>query len=95
VLLFLLALLAQEPAQLPPGEVLYNVRCKGCHAYGQPGIPQAEALKAMSAEAVIRSLERGNMKVMGSSLTAEEKRQVAEFVTAKPPGSFPSAARRP
>lgn len=85
MLTLILALLIQEPAApLSPGETLYNFRCKACHEPGQPGIPNLAALRALSPETVVRSLERGNMKVMGSNLTPEEKRQIAAFVAGRP-----------
>lgn len=83
MLAFLMALLVQ-PAPLSPGETLYGFRCKGCHEPGQPGIPNLAALKALGPEAIVRSLERGSMKVMGSNLTPEEKRQIAAFITGGP-----------
>lgn len=86
MLALLIGLLLQDPAPLSPGEALYTVRCKGCHEPGLPGIPDPQTLKAFAPEAVIRSLERGNMKPMGANLTADEKRLIAEFVTGKPVG---------
>lgn len=84
-LILALLALAGETAPAPPplseGQILYDYRCKSCHEPGQPGVPDRAVLAKMRPAAIVRSLERGEMKVMGSTLTAEEKQQIAAFIT--------------
>lgn len=83
----LAALLLQPPAAPAPaaplsnGQINYDYRCKACHEPGQDGVPDRAALSKMKPAAIVKSLETGRMKVMGSTLTAEEKRQIAAFIT--------------
>lgn len=84
ILLLLALLAAQDPVPLGEGQVLYEFRCKACHEGGQPGIPDTPALSKMGAAAIVRSLERGSMKAMGATLTADEKRVLAEYLVKSP-----------
>ena len=58
----------------PDGEALYNTRCKSCHEPAQPGAPDRTVLRQMKPSAIVRSLETGKMKAMGSTLTPDEKK---------------------
>ena len=66
------------------GAALYKDRCAICHeASAETRAPALAALRRMSAENVVRSLESGLMKEQGATLSAAQKRTVAEFLTAK------------
>ena len=66
------------------GAALYKDRCAICHeASAETRAPALAALRQMSAENVVRSLESGLMKEQGATLSAAQKRTVAEFLTAK------------
>ena len=75
------------------GAALYKDRCAICHeASAETRAPALAALRRMSAENVVRSLESGLMQEQGATLSAAQKRIVAEFLTAKTiaSGSLPS-----
>ena len=73
---------AAAPAQpLGDAQLNYEFHCKSCHEPGQPGVPDIAVLRKWSPDAVVRALESGKMKAMGSTLTRDEKRAVAEFIT--------------
>ena len=78
----------------PDGAALYKERCAGCHELsGQTRTPALAALRQMSPENVVRSLESGLMKEQGAALSADRKRMVAEFVTGKTIGQEIQAAK--
>ncbi len=77
----------------PDGAALYKQHCAACHEVsGQTRAPGPAALRQMSPENIVRALDSGVMKEQGASLTAAERRTVAEFLTAKTIGSEPSRA---
>jgi len=66
------------------GAALYKQRCAACHdVSGQTRAPNPAALHQMSPEFIVRALESGAMQDQGASLTAAERRTVAEFLTGK------------
>lgn len=83
--LFLVVIDQTPPApQLPPlgeAQLNYEFHCKSCHEPGQPGIPDVSILRKMSPDTIVRALESGKMKPMGATLTRDEKRAIAEFIT--------------
>ena len=94
--LFLLVAFFDQVSAPPPAQPLsdaqlnYEFHCKSCHEPGQPGVPDISVLRKQSPDAIVRALESGTMKAMGSTLTREERRAIAEFITrdkATPRGS--------
>lgn len=83
LLVLLVAFVDQEPASTPLGDAQlnYEFRCKSCHEPGQPGVPDVSVLRKWSPDAIVRSLESGKMSAMGSTLTPDEKRAIAAFIT--------------
>jgi polyvinyl alcohol dehydrogenase (cytochrome) len=74
----------------PDGSALYQQHCAACHEVsGQTRAPGPAALRQMSPENIVRSLESGVMKEQGASLTNAERRTVAEFLTGKLIGAEP------
>jgi polyvinyl alcohol dehydrogenase (cytochrome) len=72
----------------PDGAALYKQRCSMCHdASGETRAPAPSALRQMSPENIVKSLESGLMKEQGSTMAAAEKRTIAEFLTGKAIGS--------
>src|SRR5258708_3549373 len=67
----------------PDGAAIYKRACAECHDAGLPRVPTREGLKALSAEAVNRSLISGAMGFQGTYLTHTERHAIAEFVTGK------------
>jgi len=87
--LLIAALLAQAVPPPPPtsplseAQLMWDFRCKSCHEPAQAGIPDRSAMQKMRPATIVRSLERGNMKAMGATLTPAEKRVLADFITGK------------
>lgn len=82
-LLALLVALEQTPAAPPLSEAQldYEFHCKSCHEPGQPGVPDISVLRKLSPDAIVRTLESGKMKAMGETLTRDQRRAIAEFMT--------------
>jgi polyvinyl alcohol dehydrogenase (cytochrome) len=80
-------LLSQTPQAAPAnGEQVYTRECATCHntaATSAAGTraPSREALRSMSANAVVAALSGGKMITQGARLNAAELNAVAEFVT--------------
>jgi polyvinyl alcohol dehydrogenase (cytochrome) len=72
--------MAPQAQPLGNAQIDYDYRCKSCHEPAQPGAPDRAALARLPAAAIVRSLETGKMKAMGSTLTADEKKAIAAFI---------------
>jgi mono/diheme cytochrome c family protein len=83
LLVLLVAAVDQTPAAPPLGDAQlnYEFHCKSCHEPGQPGVPDISVLRNLSTDAIVRALESGKMKAMGETLTRDERRAIAEFMT--------------
>lgn len=86
--LLLFAVLQQTPAPPQPqaqplgdAQLNYEFHCKSCHEPGQPGVPDISVLRKWSPDAIVGALETGKMKPMGATLTRDEKRAIAAFIT--------------
>ena len=71
------------------GAAIYHKHCAGCHDSGAARVPGREALRRLSPERILTSLEGGTMMMMGARRSAAERRAVAEFLAAKPFGREP------
>jgi mono/diheme cytochrome c family protein len=69
------------PARLSEAQLNYEFHCKSCHEPGQPGVPDISVLRKLSPDTIVGALESGKMKAMGATLTADEKRAIAGFIT--------------
>ncbi len=67
-------------AAAPDGETVYRQSCAACHASGENRAPSIEALRRLSAEAVLSSLEHGTMAYVGATLAPGQARAVAEYL---------------
>lgn len=72
---------APQPQPLSDAQLNYEFHCKSCHEPGQPGVPDVSILRKWSPDTIVGALESGKMKAMGSTLTRDEKRAIAEFIT--------------
>ncbi len=71
-------------AQEQEGAAIYKQQCAICHENSAvTRAPARAALKMMSPENVLRSLESGRMKDQGTLLTAAQRRTIAEYLTGK------------
>jgi hypothetical protein len=64
--------------------ISYRRYCANCHDPSKAGhTPDINALRKLTAEAVLAVLETGTMKSAAESLTPERRRAVAEYVSGK------------
>jgi polyvinyl alcohol dehydrogenase (cytochrome) len=95
---------APPPAQTPPpaavnaggagagtetGIGTFQQHCMGCH--GNPNVPQApspDAVRQMSPERIYDALTTGVMKPQGDSLTEDQRKMLATFLSGRPLGSM-------
>jgi polyvinyl alcohol dehydrogenase (cytochrome) len=65
------------------GAALYKSSCAFCHDAGIPRAPSLEALRGMSADRILASMETGPMIAMAHNRTVAERRAIAEFASGK------------
>jgi polyvinyl alcohol dehydrogenase (cytochrome) len=71
------------------GIATFQQRCMGCH--GNPNLPQApapDAIRQMSPERIYDALTTGVMKPQGDSLTEDQRKMLATFLSGRPLGSL-------
>lgn len=66
------------------GAALYDARCKLCHATGVGGAPLVEKMATLDPTYVVDKLTSGTMSAMASGISAENKRDIAVYLTKKP-----------
>ena len=77
----------------PDGKAVYTQHCAACHDSGAARAPTPETMRNMTPESVVRALETGVMRVVGTfALNGAERAAVAEYVTGKPLGKEITAA---
>jgi polyvinyl alcohol dehydrogenase (cytochrome) len=67
----------------------FETHCMGCH--GNPNVPQApppDAIRQMPPERIYDALTTGVMKPQGDSLTDDQKKMLATFLSGRPLGSM-------
>ena len=77
-------LVACTPSPAQEGEQLFAERCTTCHTPAGTGRAAGTGLlQQLSPRAIVAVLEDGVMRVEGSSMTAEQRIQVAEYLTGR------------
>jgi polyvinyl alcohol dehydrogenase (cytochrome) len=84
-------------ADVPDGGALYRKHCASCHESGAARAPNTNALRSLSPERILMTLEGGAMMIMGQRRTDPERRAIAEYLAGKalghePPATIPQAA---
>lgn len=80
--LFTLACPLLLDAQTPEGDTLFTANCANCHVeLVDEKIPTLAVLNDMSANAILRTLTDGAMRIQGNLLTPEQRVAVAEYVS--------------
>ena len=67
----------------------FQTHCMGCH--GNPNVPQApapDAVRQMPPERIYDALTTGVMKPQGDSLTEDQRKMLATFLSGRPLGSL-------
>jgi polyvinyl alcohol dehydrogenase (cytochrome) len=64
-----------------PGKGLFDTNCAGCHNGGVPKAPQQVWLEMMAPDALLSSMNGGIMSQQAAELTAEQRVQVAEYLS--------------
>ena len=76
-----------RPMGTEDGFALFQTRCMGCH--GNPAMadraPSPSAIRQLPPERIYSALTDGVMKVQAASLSDEEKRRIAEFMSGSTP----------
>ncbi len=71
-----------EPGQVaPPGAALFDQHCASCHTGKTSKAPPMSLLQIMSPGSVLRAMESGVMRKQAAALQADERQQVAEYLT--------------
>lgn len=75
-----------QAAQSLNAEEVFKQHCTVCHAASpaMPNVPTMEALRQMTAEAILNSLVNGKMQPQGALMSDAERRLVAEYAAGKP-----------
>jgi polyvinyl alcohol dehydrogenase (cytochrome) len=70
-------------SQAPDGKALFAAKCAMCHEGGDKRAPVPEVLRQRPNESIVVALEAGPMRSQGATLTAAERRAVANFLSPK------------
>ena len=90
--LILLALLAPA-AWAADGEAVFQKSCASCHDSGREGTPPRDALKQLSVQRILRTLDFGVMVNLAASLNREDREAVAKFLgVERPDAPLPAQA---
>jgi polyvinyl alcohol dehydrogenase (cytochrome) len=84
------------PIAAQDGAALYTTHCTRCHDSGSPRVPSRTTIAQLAPERIVSSLTSGTMHAQGASLTDDERRALAVFITGRALGSLapPPAAPR-
>lgn len=78
------AMSAAVAAAQAPGAATFSARCNACHGTGANGAPPVSVLATKAPAAIVEALTTGKMAAMGAALSAEDKANVAMFLTKQP-----------
>ncbi len=67
-----------------PGAAVFQQHCQMCHEGQIPKAPHKMFLQMLSGPTIVTALNVGLMKDQAAALTADERRQVAEYLSAAP-----------
>ena len=72
--------LAAHGAETSQGEAVYREKCAACHDEGLNRAPRLASLRALTPQAVLRTLESGSMRFAAEGLSEEQRDAVARHV---------------
>ncbi len=76
-----------DPATAP-GRPLFEQNCTMCHLGSVPKAPSVAFLGMMAPDAIVASMTDGVMRTQAAGLSAEQKIQIAEYLTRTPYASY-------
>jgi len=89
-----LSLVIAAPAWAQDGAALYTQRCAACHEGGLVArAPARDVIAALTPERIAAALETGTMRVQGETLSSDERRAIANYLSTSRPA--PTAANAP
>ena len=95
IVLALAGLAVPVAASAQEGGALYKELCSSCHDTAVDRAPSREALRSMSPQRILDSMEAGPMVAMAQLRTAQERRAIAEFAAGRGFGTAFSIAPAP
>ncbi|MBT8446502.1 MAG: c-type cytochrome, partial [Gammaproteobacteria bacterium] len=85
----LLTVLCTVPVASPgaDGGALYARHCAQCHDNAQGRVPARAHLEGLPPRAIVRALETGSMRVIGTfALSGPDRTAIAAYLAGSPPG---------
>jgi len=86
-------LVFRGPAAAQMGSAIYEATCAGCHEEANARTPGRATLATLTPDQIVVVLESGVMREQGATLSAAERRAVADFVSATAPAAASASAR--
>jgi polyvinyl alcohol dehydrogenase (cytochrome) len=95
VLVLLFAFVAGS-AHAQDGAALYARRCASCHDNGAASrAPARDVIGALTADRIVGALETGTMRVQGETMSPDERRAVAGYLSTARPEAAPTPGEAP
>ena len=90
---FCASVVTAAPVFAQDGAALYNQRCASCHEGGQVArAPSRDVIAALTPDRIVGALETGTMRVQGDTLTADQRRAIAAYLSKAAPQTTGTAA---
>src|SRR5258705_13307133 len=90
------SLLAAAPVSAQDGAALYGQQCASCHEGGQVArAPARDIIAALTPDRIVAALETGTMRVQGESLTPDQRRSIAAYLSTARPAPASAAGAGP
>ena len=83
----IVAAFVATPAAAQDGAALYRQHCASCHDQPAVRVPARDVISALSADRIVDALANGLMREQGSTLSAAERRAIAESLSVVRPGA--------
>jgi polyvinyl alcohol dehydrogenase (cytochrome) len=84
------------PAAAQDGAALYRQHCAQCHDQPAVRVPARDVISALSADRIVDALANGLMREQGATLSAAERRAIADSLSVVRPGTGgPTASNAP
>jgi polyvinyl alcohol dehydrogenase (cytochrome) len=79
---FCASIVTAAPVFAQDGAALYTQRCASCHDGGQVArAPSRDVIAALTPDRIVGALETGTMRVQGETLTADQRRAIAAYLS--------------